>query len=229
MKNDDKSMRISAVAAPLRQKVAQTIRRAIIAGRFEPGQRLVEKDLCELLGVSRPSLREALRQVEAEGFIETIPNRGPIVVKLDAEAIRHLYDVLSILEAQAARLFSMNATDEELAALDRAVGEIAAKYAGGTVEEKLEAKNRFYDILFAGARNPMLSSVFASVQGRIDMVLRVALSASDRLRETADSLRHLLAAIAERDSEEAFARSRSLVERAAEETLRHVSEKPRQA
>ena len=69
--------RVAAVAAPIRSQVVEMLRAAITGGQFTPGQRLVEKDLCDSMGVSRPSVREALRQVESEGLIVTIPNRGP--------------------------------------------------------------------------------------------------------------------------------------------------------
>jgi DNA-binding GntR family transcriptional regulator len=64
---DDRSMQVRVVAAPVRQQVFETMRAAIISGRFRPGQRLVEKDLCELLKVSRPSVREALRGIRLAG------------------------------------------------------------------------------------------------------------------------------------------------------------------
>jgi len=101
----DLSMRIAAVAAPVRQQVAEALRGAITSGRFAPGQRLVEKDLCELTGVSRASVREALRQLETEGLIETLPTLSDqtwSLLRLDGDmyestlvALEHLYPRLS--------------------------------------------------------------------------------------------------------------------------------------
>ena len=90
MKNSE-MRRIATVAAPVRSQVVEMLRAAITSGQFAPGQRLIEKDLCDLMGVSRPSVREALRQVESEGLIVTIANRGPTVSQLsEARYRQHL-------------------------------------------------------------------------------------------------------------------------------------------
>ena len=74
--------RIERSAAPLRQNVVDALRTAIVEGRLAPGARLTERELIEMTGVSRTVIREALRQLESEGVVETIPNKGPIVRKL---------------------------------------------------------------------------------------------------------------------------------------------------
>lgn len=220
---DENSLRVTAT--PLRQQVVEAIRSAIISGRFQPGQRLVEKNLCELLGVSRVSIREALRQLEAEGFIDTVPHRGPVVIQLTPADVQNLYDVLSILEAQAARLFTQNATDEEVDAFDRSIKDINKIYKKGSVDERLAAKTRYYEIMFAGARNPVLESLFQTVHGRIDIVLRMALTSSQPLEEIAKNLQKLAVTVRKRDPDGAFERSRRCVESAAIGTLRHLTNK----
>lgn len=211
------------VATPLRLQVAEAIRSAIVAGRFQPGQRLIEKELCELLGVSRVSVREALRQLEAEGFIDTVPHRGPVVIQLTAKDVRNLYDVLSILEAQGAQLFTQNATDDEVEAFELSVKNISKVYKKGSLEERLAAKMQLYQIMFAGARNPVLESVFRTVYGRINIVLRMALTSSRNLEEVARGLQRLAVSVRKREADQAFERSRRLVENAAVETLRQLT------
>lgn len=220
---DENVQEMRVIATPVRQQVAEAIRSAIVSSRFEPGQRLVERDLCELLGVSRVSVREALRQLEAEGFIDTIPHRGPVVVQLTAKDVRNLYDVLSVLEAQGARLFTQNATDDEIEALDQSVKDISRVYKKGSLEDRLAAKMKFYQIMFAGARNPILESAFRTVYGRINIVLRMALTSSKNLDEVAKALQKLTVSVRKREADEAFERSRHLVENAAVETLRHLA------
>src|SRR3954471_5166376 len=114
----DNSMRVAPVAAPVRSQVVETLRTAITSGRFAPGQRLVEKDLCDLLGVSRPSVREALRELESEGLINTIPNRGPLVSMLSARDAASIYEVRGVLEALAAKLFAQHASAAQIEALE---------------------------------------------------------------------------------------------------------------
>src|ERR1044072_1826069 len=112
------SMRVARVAAPVRQQVAEVLRAAITSGRFAQGQRLVEKDLCELTGVSRASAREALRHLESEGLIETLPNRGPLVSRLSPRDAASIYQVRGALEALAAQLFAVQASDAQIGELE---------------------------------------------------------------------------------------------------------------
>ncbi|MGH8767061.1 MAG: GntR family transcriptional regulator, partial [Burkholderiales bacterium] len=77
------SAKLVRVAAPLRQQVTEVIRKAIHDNTFPPGSRLGERELCDYTGVSRTSVREAIRQLEAEGYVRMIPNKGPVVSTID--------------------------------------------------------------------------------------------------------------------------------------------------
>ena len=86
-----------------------------------PGQRLIERELVELTGVSRTSVREALRELAAEGLVTAIPDRGTVVTSVSAEEARQLYEVRSSLEALAGRLFVQHASPAQRKALARAL------------------------------------------------------------------------------------------------------------
>jgi DNA-binding GntR family transcriptional regulator len=86
------NMHISPSSASLRRAIEMRLRTAIVEGRFKPGDRLIEREMCQLLGVSRASLREALRQLEAEELVTIVPHRGPVVSELTAKA--GFYEVL---------------------------------------------------------------------------------------------------------------------------------------
>src|SRR5215510_37994 len=88
---DERNFRVVRIAAPLRHSVVENIRNAIAAGRFKAGDRLPERELCEMIGVSRTLVREALRQIESEGLIKVIPNRGPIVARVTPEQAQGVY------------------------------------------------------------------------------------------------------------------------------------------
>ena len=82
----------------VRAMVAQKLRAAIMSGTLKPGQRLVERELCEMTGVSRPSIREALRLLEADGLVNTVPHRGPVVSTISLEEAKQLYAARAVLE-----------------------------------------------------------------------------------------------------------------------------------
>ncbi len=103
---------------PLREKIADKIRADIIKGVYKKnGERLVEPKLAKNLGISRTPIREALRQLEAEGFIEIVPRRGAIVKELTIKDIDDLYAIKANLEGLAARQAVIHMTDEQLETL----------------------------------------------------------------------------------------------------------------
>jgi DNA-binding GntR family transcriptional regulator len=214
-----KISRVSAVAAPVRSQVVEMLRAAITGGQFRPGQRLIEKDLCDLMGVSRPSVREALRQVESEGLIVTVPNRGPIVSQLSPRDVASIYEIRGALEALAAQLFAASASDEQIAELDAAVTRLDAAYKTGDVEIIVVAKQKFYDVLLEGSGNGILPTLFRTMNARITHLRRVSLSSPKRSAVSIREIRAVLRAIKQRDPEAAFKASLHHVKEASKVAL----------
>lgn len=221
---DQDTMRVAAVAAPVRTQVADMLRNAITTGRFEPGRRLVEKDLCEMLGVSRPSVREALRELEAEGLIRTVPNRGPIVARLEIEDAIGIYQIRGVLEALAAKLFCVNATDDEIKVLEGRVEQLAAAYDGGELDAIISAKARFYEILLKGAANPLIPNFLRVINARIIQLRRVSLMSEQRMQLSIKEIERIMAAIKRRDRDEAFTATLQHIEAAAEAGIAQLSQ-----
>jgi GntR family transcriptional regulator, trigonelline degradation regulator len=173
-------MKVTHVVAPVREQVVQAIRTEIVEGGLTPGQRLIERELCEELDVSRNTLREALRQLEAEGFVTITPHKGPTVTVLtDAEA-RQVYEVREALECMAVRLFVERAGAAELDQLRTAVARLHEAHAAGEVGAMLEVKKDFYDILYAGSGNDVLRGQAALLQSRLYRLRARSLSSSGR-------------------------------------------------
>jgi GntR family transcriptional regulator, trigonelline degradation regulator len=214
-----KIMRIATIAAPVRSQVVEMLRAAITGGQFAPGQRLVEKDLCDLMGVSRPSVREALRQVESEGLIVTIPNRGPIVSQLSVRDVAGIYEVRGALEALAAQLFAATASGEQVKELDASVMQLEAAYKAGGVEGIVVAKQHFYDVLLNGCGNSILPPLFRTMNARITQLRRVSLSSPKRMAISLREIRAVLRAIKQRDPEAAFKASLHHVKEASKVAL----------
>jgi DNA-binding GntR family transcriptional regulator len=215
---------IQKFAAPLRQQVLDTLRQAIIDGRLAPGARLTERELTEMLGVSRTVVREALRSLEAEGLVHVIPNKGPVVRELSRAEAEDLYQIRAVLEGLAARLFVQHASAEQVEQLEHSLAVVVEAYDSGDAARVLETKNRFYDVLFAGAGSETLSSMLATLHARIWRWRALGLThpgrSSDRSQESIAHLREMLAAIRARDAEAAERITRDEASRAAHEVMR---------
>ena len=167
------NFKVKRVASPLRQSVMESIRNAIATGHFKAGERLVERDLCEMTGVSRTLVREVLRQLEAEGLIEVVAHRGPVVAEVTIEQAEGIFQVRQELEGLASQLFVENATDADRAALAKSFQELKQAMDQEDAMERLNAKNNFYDQLISGAHNEALGITLRLLNSRV-MVLRSA-------------------------------------------------------
>jgi DNA-binding GntR family transcriptional regulator len=218
---------IDKFAAPLRQQVLDELRQSIIAGRLAPGSRLVERELTAMMGVSRTVVREALRQLESEGLVSIIPNKGPIVRELTLAEAKDLYSIRAVLEGLAAQRFVENANDTQVEQLQQALDATAEAYERGNPDVILETKNRFYDVLFEGAGSETLSSMIGTLHGRIWRWRALGLTHPDRSpvrdKESVAGLRAVLAAIRDRDAGLAERRMRDEVTRASTEAMRLLS------
>jgi GntR family transcriptional regulator, trigonelline degradation regulator len=170
--------------ASLRMLAVARIRSEICEGRLAPGTRLVERDLCAVLGVSRTVIREAIRQLEAEGFIAQAPRRGPAVATLDIPTIRAIYEVLGVLEAKAAALFVERASAEEKARIVAINARLQPFADEGDLADGLATFDEFYTALLDGSGNPMFAAILTPLMGRIHM-LRVQAALSPERRSAA--------------------------------------------
>lgn len=218
--------KIQRLAAPLRSQVLDGLRRSIIDGRLAPGARLTERELTEMMGVSRTVIREALRQLETEGLIANVPNKGPVVRALSLDEAKDLYTIRAVLEGLAARLFVQNAGDADIKRLAQALDVVTGAYERGDAQEVLETKNRFYDVLFEGAGSETLSSMLAALHARIWRWRALGLShpqrSSSRSTESVRGLRAMLDAIRGRDADAAERLTREEAQRAAAEVMRLI-------
>lgn len=201
---DDYSLQIKSQPTTLRRMVEDRLRTAILRGRFQPGQRLVERELCELIGVSRTSIREALRQLEAEGIVDTVSQRGPIVAVIELEEARQLYAVRALLEGYAGREFASNATEAEVEELSKAVEDLKANAEkDDTGADMLSAKSRFYDILMRGSRNIFIEKLLTILHNRIMLLRLTTMNQPGRIHESFAEIEEIRDAIAARDPERA--------------------------
>jgi DNA-binding GntR family transcriptional regulator len=208
------SMRVERTPAPVRAQLVDNLRQAILDHRFTPGQRLIERELVELTGVSRTSVREALRELAAEGLVQTIPNRGVVVATLEADEARQLYQVRGVLEGLAGRLFVENASEPQRRALRKQMAVIERLATRG--QSILQAKDHFYEVLFAGGGNVALHQTASGLHARVRALRSLSLSVPGRTDESLRELREIMAAIEAGDAERASQACQQHVARAGE-------------
>lgn len=218
------SFSLERVAAPLRQQVLDELRRAIIDGEIAPGSRLIERDLCTRMGVSRTVVREVLRQLESEGLVGMIPNRGPVVRALSIDEARELYAIRGVLEGLAARIFVDQANDSQIERLLGTVEAIEADYRTDDAKRVISAKNRFYAVLFEASQGEVLAAMIASLHARISRWRSLGLTHPERSPhrslQSVAALKELAQAIACRDAGRAEILARAEADNAAAEVFR---------
>jgi DNA-binding GntR family transcriptional regulator len=178
---------------------------------------LIERELCEMLGVSRTLIREALSQLVAEGLVQIIPHKGPIVSVMTGDEARGLYEVRAVLEALAGRQFTERATDEQRVALKEAFNPLALiRDVQGQegIMLFLKQKARFYDVMLEGAGNPVLMEMLRLVHTRVMMLRATTLSQEGRLPQSYDEIATIVDAVMRHDADAAAAACKRHVEQA---------------
>jgi DNA-binding GntR family transcriptional regulator len=209
-------LRIDRNAKTLRELTLEKLRGAIVQGYFRPGARLVERTLCDELGVSRTVVREVLRHLETEGLVEIIARQGPIVARLDPDQVAETYELRGLLEANAARACAEQSTPELVARLRGLRKTIEDAFAKNDLPRVLEYTELFYDAMFEGAQKHVSLSVVKTLNARINRLRALTIATPGRGDESNPEMNALLDAIERRDGEAAAAASAAHIKRAGE-------------
>lgn len=185
----------------LKKRVIEALRAAILDGRFMPGDRLIEREVCEMLDISRTLLREAFSQLEAEGIVQIVPHRGPVVATYTVDDARAIYELRATLEEMAGRCFVERATAAELKALEAAFTAFKKGSRGKPGKDVLAIKATFYAALTEGAHNPVLVDMLRMIHGRVTMLRAHTLSLPGRLAISVAELGDIVEAIGRRDAD----------------------------
>jgi GntR family transcriptional regulator, trigonelline degradation regulator len=212
----DLEMRVDRSAKTLRELTLEKMRDAILEFRFQPGERLVERTLCERLGVSRTVVREVLRHLEAEGLVETITGQGPAVTRPAADKAAEIYEIRGLLEGEAAYACARNANSSQIANLAARIDDIEASFARESPRDVLKATTAFYQSLFEIARKTVAWSVVQSLNARITHLRAMTISTPRRDVDAIAEMRRIHGAIAKGDAKGARAASLAHIARVAE-------------
>ena len=206
---------------PLRDIVAGELRRLIVDGTLEPGERLVEDRLAERLNVSRNPIREAIRILETEGFIDFQPRRGASVATLTARQAADMFDLRLALEPMGARLAARRTDPERIAEMKALLEEVQAHNPEHDLDELSDLHSRLHSLVFEMTDNAYLIAVALPMVKRGQWLLRRYAALED---PTAwDEHHEIIAAIEARDEDLADLRARAHVESVREQMTGRMS------
>lgn len=212
-------------AETLRSQIENTLRDAITTGTLAPGARLVERDLCERMGVSRTSVREALRRLEAEKLVQILPHKGPIVATMTKLKASEVYSLRGLLEGFAAREFARIADDAALKQFDDAVMALRVSILAQDRNSVLPAKTRLYSTLLDNCGNVLIKEMLSSLYTRINLLRVTTLMQPDRLSASPCEIEELQKCIKARDEDGAELAARTHVENARVAAMRFIEAK----
>lgn len=197
---------LSKTDRSLRHRVAEILREAIITAELKPGERLLEEEISQQLGVSRGPVREALRQLEQEGLVISFPYRGCEVVGVSEAEVREvLVPIRLILERVAFRHALPRLTEEDLAELDRLVHSMREAGESGDLDRVVEADVRFHELVLDRSGQTHCAQVWRTISPRVRAYFYRRGSRHRHLSDVADQHQKLLAAMCARDLEQVLA------------------------
>jgi len=147
---------------PLREVVSAALREAIRDGVLLPGERLMEIQLSEELGVSRTPVREAIRKLDQEGYIVMMPRRGAYVASITIRDINEIFEIRRALESLSSSLAAERISSDELETLQRLLVEIGRYIKAKNMEKIVETDIKFHDMLYQASRNERLVGIISN-------------------------------------------------------------------
>jgi len=187
----------------LRSKIYHRLKNAILDGVYKPGESLIEMKLAKELGVSRTPIREAIRQLELEGLVSSIPNKGVIVEGVTPQDVEDIYQIRKKIEGLAARWAAEKITDEQLRELKEILDLMEFYTEKGNVEKLSELDTRFHDIIFKASNSRPLEFVLSNFHHFIQRARLVSVKASGRAIHTLEEHRRIYEAMAAHDPDAA--------------------------
>ncbi|MCF8078712.1 MAG: GntR family transcriptional regulator [Desulfobacterales bacterium] len=190
------SIKVESLESQVSYRIREMIRQRILT----KGQKVKERELCEKLGISRTPVREALRTLKSEGLIDIIPNKGAFVSEPSIENIKEIFEVMTLLEGEAARLAARRITDLELKKLDAIHQELKRHYAGKNSEKYLAANSRCHQYIRKLAKNQLLYELVQSLQVKIFLYRTQQLNKLGRFDQSIKEHEELMKAFRKKDA-----------------------------
>ena len=200
---EDMEKRLSPVQLenykPLREIVLEALKDAIVNGKLKPGERLMEQQVAEELGVSRTPVREAIRKLEIEGFIIIIPRKGAYVSDISLKDIAQVFEVRAAMEALAAGLAAQRIADDQMEKLERKLVEVKNAVDNSDLDNIIQFDTDFHEIIYDASRNDRLVQILNNLREQIQRYRTASLASPGRLKDTLREHQELVDAISTRN------------------------------
>lgn len=187
----------------LRGQVFDKIRSDILNGKYKRGEELVESSIGKELGISRTPVREAIRQLELEGLVQLVPNKGAFVTGISEKDVRDIYLIRARLEGLAARMAAKNITPELLDAMEETV--VLSEYHAKKehYEQVCEMDSKFHKFLYKASGSRILEHTLTDFHQYVQRVRMASIMKKRRMEKSNDEHDAILTAIREHDEEKA--------------------------
>ncbi|MFY4984078.1 GntR family transcriptional regulator [Acinetobacter baumannii] len=189
------NLKIENPPVTLRELCLDKVRNAIITGYFPSGKRLVERTLCEELGVSRSVVREVIRYLEAEGLVEILPNKGPIVSLLNWDIASQIYEIRLLLEQSAVVDCTKNLDEKTAEKLKLLLEDLKAAFAADDINLIIATSTRLYETIFTTANHHIAWEVVQRLNGRISRLRAMTMKSTKREISGYQSIKNMCEAI----------------------------------
>ena len=209
---------------PLRDVVFNTLRQAILKGELAPGERLMEIQLAEKLGVSRTPIREAIRKLELEGLVLMIPRKGAEVAKISEKSLKDVLEVRRSLEELAIELACQRMTDTDLQELERKQKKFCEAISRGSAMDIAESDESYHDVIYNCTRNTRLVQILNNLREQMYRFRLEYIKDEDKRQILRLEHEKILKALRNRHVEEARAAVREHIDNQEITVLKNIKE-----
>lgn len=188
---------------PLREVVFNTLREAIISGELKPGERLMEVQLAEKMGVSRTPVREAIRKLELEGLVTMTPRKGVHVAELSMKDIIDVLEIRASLDGLATALSALRITDEEIKELRHIYNQFISYMEKDNLQGTIKKDVEFHEVIYKSSRNDKLIQIINNLKEHVQRFRIIYLKDYSSPKDIIKEHQEILDAISKRDPEAA--------------------------
>lgn len=197
----------------IRDSVFSILRGAILDGKLEPGQRLVERNIAEQLRISRTPVREAIRKLELEKLVTHIPRKGVVVSGFTREDVAEIQLMREALESLSCSIAASKIKGKDLEKLESVNNKMLEEYEKGNIEKSIAGNKQFHEIVYKAAESPHLYYFVNTLRAYISKFTKLTYTKSGRMKEVYNEHKEIIEALRKHDSNTAYDIAKAHVQR----------------